>query len=88
MIVFSSFLNAFVLSLKPYHDLLWWTNKYTLFFVSRDCSVNISDYRNGQRHDMWLPLQNISTGRVHLALTVLEETETKVSLIIMSLWRI
>ncbi|XP_024028247.1 C2 domain-containing protein At1g53590 isoform X2 [Morus notabilis] len=38
-----------------------------------DCSVNISDLRDGQRHDMWLPLQNIKTGRLHLAVTILEE---------------
>ncbi|KAI3982442.1 hypothetical protein MKX01_041280 [Papaver californicum] len=37
-----------------------------------DCSVNITDYRSMQRHDMWLPLQNIKTGRLHLAVTVLD----------------
>ncbi|XP_010241279.1 PREDICTED: C2 domain-containing protein At1g53590-like isoform X2 [Nelumbo nucifera] len=37
-----------------------------------DCSINITDLRGGQRHDMWLPLQNIKTGRVHLAVTVLD----------------
>ncbi|KAK6946572.1 C2 domain [Dillenia turbinata] len=36
------------------------------------CSINIGDLRDGQRHDMWLPLQNIKMGRVHLAITVLE----------------
>ncbi|GMN57804.1 hypothetical protein TIFTF001_026910 [Ficus carica] len=41
--------------------------------VLGDCSVNIGELRNGQRHDMWLPLQNIKTGRLHLAITVLEE---------------
>lgn len=41
------------------------------YFVSRNCSVNISDFRDGQRHDMWLPLQNIKTGRLRLAVTVL-----------------
>ncbi|KAJ7948847.1 C2 domain containing protein [Quillaja saponaria] len=39
-----------------------------------DCSVNISDFRDGQRHDIWLPLQNIKTGRLHLAITILEDT--------------
>ncbi|GKV04177.1 hypothetical protein SLEP1_g16372 [Rubroshorea leprosula] len=34
------------------------------------CTVNISDLRGGQRHDMWLPLQNIKTGRLHLVVTV------------------
>ncbi|XP_050279691.1 C2 domain-containing protein At1g53590-like [Quercus robur] len=38
-----------------------------------DCSVNISDLRDGQRHDLWLTLQNIKMGRLHLAITVLED---------------
>uniref|UniRef100_A0A1J3K0J0 C2 domain-containing protein n=1 Tax=Noccaea caerulescens TaxID=107243 RepID=A0A1J3K0J0_NOCCA len=38
-----------------------------------DCSVNISELRGGQRNDMWLPLQNIKMGRLHLAITVTEE---------------
>ncbi|CAL0310716.1 unnamed protein product [Lupinus luteus] len=38
-----------------------------------DCSVNISDLRDGQRHDMWLQLKNIKTGRLHLAITILED---------------
>ncbi|CAN8259359.1 unnamed protein product [Cochlearia groenlandica] len=38
-----------------------------------DCSVNIAEFRGGQRNDMWLPLQNIKMGRLHLAITVLEE---------------
>eukprot|EP00268_Persea_americana_P037890 TRINITY_DN3757_c1_g1_i1.p1 TRINITY_DN3757_c1_g1~~TRINITY_DN3757_c1_g1_i1.p1 ORF type:complete len:767 (-),score=199.25 TRINITY_DN3757_c1_g1_i1:288-2588(-) len=37
------------------------------------CSVNISDLRGGQRHDKWLPLQNIKMGRLHLAVTILED---------------
>uniref|UniRef100_A0A5B6ZFD4 C2 domain-containing protein n=2 Tax=Davidia involucrata TaxID=16924 RepID=A0A5B6ZFD4_DAVIN len=37
-----------------------------------DCSINISDLRDGQRHDMWLSLQNIKMGRLHLAITVVE----------------
>ncbi|KAG6633409.1 hypothetical protein CIPAW_12G046400 [Carya illinoinensis] len=40
-----------------------------------DCSVNISDLRDGQRHDRWLPLQNIKMGRLHLAITVLEDNK-------------
>ncbi|XP_068665067.1 C2 domain-containing protein At1g53590-like isoform X2 [Aristolochia californica] len=35
-----------------------------------DCSININDFRGGQRHDKWLPLQNIKMGRLHLAITV------------------
>ncbi|KAE9590562.1 hypothetical protein Lal_00023395 [Lupinus albus] len=38
-----------------------------------DCSVDINDLRDGQRHDMWLPLENIKTGRLHLAVTILED---------------
>ncbi|XP_022717416.1 C2 domain-containing protein At1g53590-like isoform X3 [Durio zibethinus] len=38
-----------------------------------NCTVNIGDFRGGQRHDMWLPLQKIKTGRLHLAITVLED---------------
>ncbi|XP_057949632.1 C2 domain-containing protein At1g53590-like [Malania oleifera] len=37
-----------------------------------DCSVNISNHKDGQRHDLWLSLQNIKMGRLHLAITVLE----------------
>ncbi|GER53919.1 calcium-dependent lipid-binding family protein [Striga asiatica] len=39
-----------------------------------DCCVNINELRDGQRHDMWLPLQNIKMGRLHLAVTVSEGT--------------
>lgn len=42
------------------------------FFVCRDCSINIGDFRTGQRHDVWLSLRNIKTGRLHLAVTVIE----------------
>ncbi|KAK8579325.1 hypothetical protein V6N12_069651 [Hibiscus sabdariffa] len=37
------------------------------------CTVNIRDFRGGQRHDIWLPLKNSKMGRVHLAITALEE---------------
>ncbi|XP_052177984.1 C2 domain-containing protein At1g53590 isoform X2 [Diospyros lotus] len=37
-----------------------------------ECSVLINDLRDGQRYDMWLPLQNIKMGRLHLAITVTE----------------
>ncbi|GMH05557.1 hypothetical protein Nepgr_007397 [Nepenthes gracilis] len=36
------------------------------------CSININDLRDGQRHDMWLPLQNIKMGRLHLAITIID----------------
>jgi hypothetical protein len=35
-------------------------------------SISMSDLRDGQRHDMWLSLQNIKMGRLHLAITILE----------------
>ncbi|EOA36130.1 hypothetical protein CARUB_v10012425mg [Capsella rubella] len=38
-----------------------------------ECSVNIGEFRGGQRNDMWLPLQNIKVGRLHLAITVIED---------------
>ena len=44
-------------------------------FVCSACSVNIGEFRGGQRNDMWLPLQNIKMGRLHLAITVIEDSE-------------
>lgn len=41
--------------------------------------MSINDLRGGQRHDMWLALQNIKMGRVRLAITVIEEELQKVS---------
>ncbi|KAE8681137.1 C2 domain-containing protein [Hibiscus syriacus] len=38
-----------------------------------NCSVNVTELRGGQRHDMWLPLRNIKMGRLHLAITVVED---------------
>ncbi|GMI66112.1 hypothetical protein like AT1G53590 [Hibiscus trionum] len=38
-----------------------------------NCSVNITELRGGQRYGMWLPLQNIKMGRLHLAITVIED---------------
>ncbi|XP_059442812.1 C2 domain-containing protein At1g53590-like [Corylus avellana] len=38
-----------------------------------DCCLNINDLRDGQRHDIWLSLQNIKMGRLHLAISVLED---------------
>ncbi|XP_039001618.1 C2 domain-containing protein At1g53590-like isoform X1 [Hibiscus syriacus] len=38
-----------------------------------NCSVSVTELRGGQRHDMWLPLRNIKMGRLHLAITVLED---------------
>ncbi|CAH2036588.1 unnamed protein product [Thlaspi arvense] len=39
-----------------------------------ECSVNIAELRGGQRNDMWLSLQNIKMGRLHLAITVIEDS--------------
>lgn len=43
------------------------------------CTINISDLRDGQRHDMWIPLKDIKIGRLHLAVTVTEERAKVVS---------
>ncbi|XP_076907658.1 C2 domain-containing protein At1g53590-like [Bidens hawaiensis] len=43
-----------------------------------DCSIKINDLRDGQRHDMWLPLHNIKTGRLHTAIRIIE-VDTKVT---------
>ncbi|CAN0899829.1 C2 domain-containing protein At1g53590 [Linum grandiflorum] len=40
-----------------------------------NCTVTINDLRDGERHDMWLPLENIKIGRLHLALTVRQVKE-------------
>lgn len=40
-----------------------------------DYSINICDYRDGQRHDIWLSLHNVKMGRLRLAITVVEGSE-------------
>ncbi|KAG1334958.1 C2 domain-containing protein [Cocos nucifera] len=42
-----------------------------------DCSIEISKLRGGQRHNKWVSLQNIKMGRLHLAITVLEDELNK-----------
>ncbi|XP_071691879.1 C2 domain-containing protein At1g53590-like [Rutidosis leptorrhynchoides] len=37
-----------------------------------DCCVKINDYRDGKRHDIWLPLENIKMGSLHLVIEVIE----------------
>lgn len=37
--------------------------------------MNICDYRDGQRHDIWLSLRNVKMGRLRLAITVVEGSE-------------
>ncbi|CAO2038548.1 unnamed protein product [Urochloa humidicola] len=43
-----------------------------------DCSISINKLRGGQRHDIWISLKNIKTGRIHIAVTVLGEENEKV----------
>ncbi|CAN6237979.1 unnamed protein product [Urochloa humidicola] len=43
-----------------------------------DCSISINKLRGGQRHDIWISLKNIKTGRIHIAVAVLEEENEKV----------
>ncbi|PKA49646.1 C2 domain-containing protein [Apostasia shenzhenica] len=43
-----------------------------------NCSINVSDLRDGQRHDKWLKLENIKTGRLRLAITIIEVELQKV----------
>ncbi|KAI6690254.1 hypothetical protein NL676_027082 [Syzygium grande] len=33
-------------------------------------SININDLKDGQRHDTWVPLENITMGRLHVAITI------------------
>ncbi|KMS98254.1 hypothetical protein BVRB_4g094030 [Beta vulgaris subsp. vulgaris] len=40
-----------------------------------NCSVNINELRDGHRHDMWLALENVKIGRLHLAITIIEANE-------------
>lgn len=51
--------------------------------IYRDCSVFINDdIRDGHRHEMWLPLQNIKMGRVHLAITVTDVAAKVINLLL------
>ncbi|CAD6337154.1 unnamed protein product [Miscanthus lutarioriparius] len=43
-----------------------------------DCSISINKLRGGKRHDIWIALKNIKTGKIHIAVTVLEEENEKV----------
>ncbi|KAL8142249.1 hypothetical protein V2J09_015281 [Rumex salicifolius] len=42
------------------------------------CSVDLSNLRGGKRHDMWISLEDVKMGRMHLAITVIE-ANTKVT---------
>lgn len=63
--------------------IITWESSNTLVIAVRDkdhfyddilgdCSVNVNSFRDGQRHDMWLPLENMKMGRLRLAITILE----------------
>ncbi|PKA59111.1 C2 domain-containing protein [Apostasia shenzhenica] len=63
-----------------------WGTPNTLYLEVRDkdhifddmlgeCLVNISELRGGQRHDKWLTLKNIKTGRLHIAVTLYEDEQ-------------
>jgi hypothetical protein len=46
---------------------------FSLGLFCRDCSINISEFRGGQRHNKWISLKNIKMGRIHIAITVHED---------------
>uniref|UniRef100_A0A0D6R1E3 C2 domain-containing protein n=1 Tax=Araucaria cunninghamii TaxID=56994 RepID=A0A0D6R1E3_ARACU len=35
-----------------------------------ECIIPVNNLRGGLRHDKWLPLENVKTGRLHIAITV------------------
>ncbi|KAH9311905.1 hypothetical protein KI387_026940, partial [Taxus chinensis] len=37
-----------------------------------ECMIPLNDFRGGQRHDKWLPLENVKMGRLHVAIRVSE----------------
>lgn len=50
-------------------------DRFSVDDVLGNCSVNINELRDGHRHDMWLALENVKVGRLHLAITVVEANE-------------
>ncbi|XP_057540296.1 C2 domain-containing protein At1g53590 isoform X2 [Amaranthus tricolor] len=50
-------------------------DRFSVDDILGNCSVNINDFRDGHRHDMWLALENVKVGRLHLAITVVEANE-------------
>ena len=59
---------------------------YLSCHVCSDCSISINKLRGGKRHDIWIALKNIKTGKIHIAVTVLEEENEKVRLGFTSSW--
>ncbi|CAO2836441.1 unnamed protein product [Amaranthus hypochondriacus] len=45
-------------------------DRFSVDDIIGNCSLNINDFRDGHRHDMWLALENVKVGRLHLAITV------------------
>lgn len=41
--------------------------------------MELSQYRDGKRHDLWLDLEHVNTGKVHLAISVLEKQNESLS---------
>lgn len=41
--------------------------------VCRYNIVDVTQYRDGKRHDFWLMLKGVDTGKIHLAITVLDK---------------
>jgi len=41
--------------------------------VCRHTVVDITQFRDGKRHDFWLLLKGVDTGKIHLAITVLDK---------------
>lgn len=37
-----------------------------------ECSMDVNDFRDGQRHEIWLSLQNVKVGRLHIAISIVE----------------
>lgn len=35
--------------------------------------MDLTQYRDGKRHDFWITLKGVDTGKLHLAITVLDK---------------
>lgn len=47
--------------------------------IRSSCFVELSQYRDGKHHDLWLDLEHVNTGKIHLAITVLEKQNESLS---------
>lgn len=50
-----------------------------LVMICSTCCVELSQHRDGKRHDLWLDLEHVNTGKLHLAITVLEKQNESLS---------